>query len=397
MATTALSMGYDKPDLSFVIHYQSPPSPVAYYQAVGRAGRAIPHATAILMSGDEDQAIWEYFASAAFPPRKVVEEVLAVLDDAGGPLGPTAIQAQVNLGAGRLDALLKILDVDGVVERTPEGWARTGRPWEYDAERLERVDAARATEAAAMLEYLTTDRCLMAYLRRHLDDPDPPDCGRCANCTRNPVSPEVPEALLAEAAAFLRGVDHPIVPRKRWPTGLDEVRGAIAPDSRCETGRALAEHGDGGWSPAVEHLLAGEAPLTDDVVRGVAAVLKRWDWAARPTWIAAIPSRRPARQAIVDALAARLGELGRLPVHQVIRRVRDGRRQHTLVNSAHQAGNVLGAFAIDWTVSAGSAPPDGPVLLIDDEVRSGWTLAVVGALLRDSGSGPVLPLALLKA
>ncbi|HEX5094592.1 MAG TPA: helicase-related protein, partial [Acidimicrobiia bacterium] len=391
VATTALSMGYDKPDLAFVVHYQSPSSPIAYYQAVGRAGRAILTANVMLLAGDEDRAIWDYFDSTAFPPRALVESVLDIVERAGGPVSANTIQAEANIGAGRLDALLKVLDVEGAVARTAEGWERTGAPWHYDTDRLERVEAARAEEAAAMLAYQRTDECLMAFLRTQLDDVDIAPCGRCANCTDEPAPSDLPPALVADAITFLRGIDYVIEPRKRWPNGSPVVRGNIGKERQCAPGRALAERGDGGWAATVESLLAGRATADDDITDAIARVLKRWDWAARPTWITFVPSRNEARQAVLADVAERLGALGHLPVHDVIRRTRDGRPQHTLVNSAHQVANVLDAFTIEGPI------PEGPVLLLDDRIASGWTFAVVGALLRDAGAEAVLPFALLSA
>jgi ATP-dependent DNA helicase RecQ len=73
-----------------------------------------------------------------------------------------------------------------------------------------------------------------------------------------------------------------------------------------------------------------------------------------------------------------------------VTKVRECAPQAEMSNSSQQAANVDGAFAV-------SAPvPDEPVLLVDDLINSRWTITTIGALLRESGSGPVLPIALAR-
>jgi ATP-dependent DNA helicase RecQ len=388
VATSSLGMGLDMPDLGFVVHLGAPPSPIAYYQQVGRAGRALEHANAVLLPTAAQERIWAYFDSTAFPPEDRVRAVLDVLS--GGPLSVPRLEVESGLRRGRLESLLKVLDVDGAVERADGGWAATGKQWIYDAERYAGIAAARRREQQVMRDYQAGGGCLMRVLRTELDDPAAADCGRCSACTgRLPAPGSAPSPpTVRDAWTHLRAQQVVIEPRKMWPAGAPR-RGKIADALRAEPGRALSRGDDAIWSDTVRSALGADAPVPAEIFDGVVAVLSRWGWpAGRPTWISWVPSRR--RDMLLRDLVGRLADVGHL-LHATPL-VADGPGfQDDAATNAESAAIALRRLRVEGDV------PSGPVLLVDDAMRSGFALTVAAALLRESGAGPVYPLVLHKA
>ncbi|MFT4299005.1 MAG: DEAD/DEAH box helicase [Aeromicrobium sp.] len=398
VATSALGMGFDKPNLGFVVHLGAPSSPVAYYQQVGRAGRATDSADVLLLPGREDAEIWHHFATASMPTPTKVDHVLGVLGPE--PMSVSAIEARVDLRRTPLELLLKVLDVDGVVRRVQGGWVATGAPWVYDEERYERIAQARRDEQQAMVEYQRATTCRMELLQRHLDDPTAGPCRRCDVCAGPwyPVAADLEAVERADHALDRVGV--PVEPRAMWPTGMArlgiEVSGRIPAGERAETGRVVARLTDLGWGGALREVFAAGAPdaeVPESLLTACARALRDWGWAERPVAVVAMPSRsRPQLVASVAEGIARLGRLPLLPGLEIAEGVPD--RLAAGGNSAFRLASVWGRFVVTEPLRDALADTRGPILLVDDLVDSRWSLAVASRTLRREGADTVLPFAL---
>lgn len=389
VSTVALGMGFDKGDISFVIHFQCPGNIIRYYQEIGRAGRKLDNAYAILMVGQEDADITKYFIESSFPKRESLETILRLIENSQSGLTMNELLEKVNLTYKNIEKAIKLLYLHGIVDKEKSNYYRTIKPYNYLDFKVEEIKAMRYKELEFMDSYIKTDECHMQLVANELDDDTQENCGKCCNCVgERYFSEKVNEDTLKRAELFIKNRFGKIKVKKEWPAGsLNSKKKKIPEIERNEEGRILADYHDTGWGKVISEDKYKNKYFREELVDATVNLIKNsWEDINGVDAVTAVPSLRD--NSLVKSLAQRVANKLGVPFLDIISKPMETEPQKNMENSTMQAKNVCNAFKVDRVIDYEK------VLLIDDMVDSGWTFTACGALLKQNGAKKVYPYAL---
>ena len=384
VATVKLGMGYDKGDIAFVIHYQTPSNIVAYYQQIGRAGRNIDRAYTFLMCGQEDIEIQDYFINTAFPEERETDAVMKRIRNSKYPPTKGNLEAMVNISSSRLKKALMFLENEEFIYFDNSKYYPTMKKYAYIREHYEAITAIRRKEQQQMQELINTDKCYARFAVNCLDDFTADNCGICANCLGYEEYPSsVSQEMLDKALMYLDSLVMPITPRKMWPA--TQVEGTRKIRHPLDEGLCLSKYGDPGYGSMVKKGKYDDKRFCDRLVEKSAEVLNDF---IRDNQISAITYVPSLRSDLVKDFTERLAKQLGIPLVIVLEKSGTN-QQKDMENSAYQCKNALESFRL---ISGVSIPKR--ILLVDDIFDSKWTLTVCGNIMLKNGAEHVYPYAL---
>ena len=395
VSTIKLGMGFDKGNVSFVIHFQCPKNVIAYYQQIGRAGRNISFARTFLMLGGEDYRIHKGFIENAFPTESEMKRIRQYITACPGVCTVNKICAAIDISKKKILKVLDFLEDEGLIEKewrsSTSGkpyavYKSTVAPFVYRGEHYEAIKQIRYRELEQMQTIANTSECLSRTVVSCLDDIEDHDCGICSNCDPKGRFPVTVSAVSKRRAIdFLENLTIPIDPWNYWP------RNNLVADTKNYypnlQGIALSKYNEG-LGKLVRDGKYSTQKFDDQLVRKGARVLKKYIKEHDLCCVTAVPSLNTN---VVPDYAKRLADACGLPYVDLLRKTNRS-HQKDLNNTAHQFVNAYKSFE---SISSASIPSG--VILVDDMVDSGLTLAVCGARLGQAGCERVFPLALADA
>lgn len=379
VSTIALGMGYDKEDISFIIHYYTPKSVIEHYQQIGRAGRGIDQAVCILLyGGKEENSINEYFIYNSFPKQEYIDYVLDFLNQ-NNEVKKSTLEKEMNVKTATLDQILKLLMIEGFITKDSKGrYYRTLKPYNSQKDYYDSVIQMKLRDYQELLDFQQTNDCQMAYLTRALDDPHSRKCGKCSTCVGNHWNwtndklsiEEIEKVFTFFAKDFII-----IEPRKKsmiYNRKLTKV---------YENGLALSYYHEVLGQEAKRGKYTDQH-FSDLLVKASVDKLKRFfrekEIGITNLIVVPIPSNRWPQ--LVPDFAERLANTLQCKYVHIFAKKPNEPEQKSLLNSIHQEQSIRNHLYIFNMVQLDNQH----ILLVDDFVDSKWTFTVATELLGES-------------